>query len=141
MPHWRRPGKRPSSRFIPAHHTVSTPSIVQAIARKPPKMHGVRCRPGSRNTRCSADRHNPLKARGATAHDCQSSGGAVLDWTAFGENAVSLSEAIAVAMRFGHLLDFPEHPHKGRAQADDDASSVRPGAVSMLTIREAMQTN
>ena len=45
----------------------------------------------------------------------------MLDWTAFGENAVSLSEAIAVAMRFGHLLDFPEQPHKGRAQADDDA--------------------
>jgi hypothetical protein len=61
-------------------------------------------------------------ARGATAaHDCPSSGGAVLDRTASGENAVSLSNAIAVAMRFGHLLDFPEHPHKGRTQADDDA--------------------
>jgi hypothetical protein len=34
---------------------------------------------------------------------------------------VSLSEAIAVAMRFGHLLDFPEHPNKSRPQADDDA--------------------
>jgi hypothetical protein len=38
----------------------------------------------------------------------------------------SLSEAIAVAMRLrqmrlGHLLDFPEHPHKGYAQTDDDA--------------------
>jgi hypothetical protein len=34
---------------------------------------------------------------------------------------VDLSEAIAVTMRFGHLLDLPEHPHKGYAQADDDA--------------------
>ena len=34
---------------------------------------------------------------------------------------VSLPNAIAIAMRFGHLLDFPEHPHKGRTQADDDA--------------------
>jgi hypothetical protein len=31
-----------------------------------------------------------------------------------------LSEAIAVAMRFGYLFDFPEYPHKGYAQADDD---------------------
>jgi hypothetical protein len=34
---------------------------------------------------------------------------------------VGLSEAIAVAMRFGHLLDIPEHPRKGRAEANDDA--------------------
>jgi hypothetical protein len=37
-----------------------------------------------------------------------------------GESAVGLPEAIAIAPRFGHLLDFPEHPHKGRTQADDD---------------------
>src|SRR6266849_807367 len=34
---------------------------------------------------------------------------------------VSLSEPIAVATLFGHLLDLPEHPHKRDAQADDDA--------------------
>ncbi|HVD85626.1 MAG TPA: hypothetical protein VNC42_15540 [Bradyrhizobium sp.] len=34
---------------------------------------------------------------------------------------VDLSEAIAVATRFGYLLDFPEHPHKGNAEADNDA--------------------
>jgi hypothetical protein len=44
----------------------------------------------------------------------------VADGTASGENTVSLSEAIAVAMRFGRLLDFPEHPYKGGAQADHD---------------------
>jgi hypothetical protein len=33
---------------------------------------------------------------------------------------IGLSEAIAVATRFGHLLDFPEHPHKGNAEADDN---------------------
>jgi hypothetical protein len=32
-----------------------------------------------------------------------------------------LSESITVATRFGQLLDFPEHPHKGNAEADDDA--------------------
>jgi len=34
---------------------------------------------------------------------------------------IGLSKAIAVATRFGHLLDFPEHPHKGNAEADDNA--------------------
>ena len=34
---------------------------------------------------------------------------------------LSLSEPIAVATWFGHLLDLPEHPHKRDAQADDDA--------------------
>jgi hypothetical protein len=38
-----------------------------------------------------------------------------------GEDAGRLSESIAVATRFGHLLDFPEHPDKGNAEADDDA--------------------
>ena len=37
------------------------------------------------------------------------------------EDAGWLSQSIAVAARFGHLLDFPEHPHKGNAEADDDA--------------------
>jgi hypothetical protein len=36
-------------------------------------------------------------------------------------DAVSLSEANAVAIRLGGLLDFPEHPYKGDSQADDDA--------------------
>src|SRR5580692_10324225 len=31
------------------------------------------------------------------------------------------SEAIAVAMRFGQLLDFIEHPDEGDTRADDDA--------------------
>jgi hypothetical protein len=34
---------------------------------------------------------------------------------------VGLSEAIAVAMRLGHLLDLPQHPHKASAEADDGA--------------------
>ena len=38
-----------------------------------------------------------------------------------GEDAGRLSESIAVATRFGHLLDFPEHPDNGNAEADDDA--------------------
>ena len=38
-----------------------------------------------------------------------------------GEDADRLSESIAVATPFGHLLDFPEHPHEGNAEADDDA--------------------
>src|SRR5258708_9921636 len=37
------------------------------------------------------------------------------------EDAGWLSESITVATRFGHLLDFPEHPHKGNAEAEDDA--------------------
>ena len=37
------------------------------------------------------------------------------------EDAGWLSESITVATRFGRLLDFPEHPHKGNAEADDDA--------------------
>ena len=37
-----------------------------------------------------------------------------------GEGAVGLPDAIAVALRFGPLLDFPEHPDEGRPQADDD---------------------
>jgi hypothetical protein len=32
-----------------------------------------------------------------------------------------LTEAIAVTMRFGCLLDLPQYPNEGRAQADDDA--------------------
>jgi hypothetical protein len=32
-----------------------------------------------------------------------------------------LSDAAAVTMRFGDLLDLPEHPDKGNAEADDDA--------------------
>jgi hypothetical protein len=31
-----------------------------------------------------------------------------------------LSDAVAVTLRFGDLLDLPEHPDKGYAQADDD---------------------
>jgi hypothetical protein len=32
-----------------------------------------------------------------------------------------LSEAVAVTLRFGDLLDLPKHPDKGNAEADDDA--------------------
>jgi hypothetical protein len=32
-----------------------------------------------------------------------------------------LSDAVAVTLRFGDLLDLPKHPDKGNAQADDDA--------------------
>jgi hypothetical protein len=32
-----------------------------------------------------------------------------------------LPKAIAVPMRFGRLLDFPEHPYESGTQADDDA--------------------
>ena len=38
---------------------------------------------------------------------------------------VSLSESIAVATRFGGLLDLPEHPHEGNAQTDDDAQKYQ----------------
>jgi len=38
-----------------------------------------------------------------------------------GEDADRLSESITIATPFGHLLDFPEHPHEGNAEADDDA--------------------
>jgi hypothetical protein len=48
-----------------------------------------------------------LTARGVIAREQLSSG--------------DLTEAIAVTMRFGCLLDLPEHPYEGRAQADDDA--------------------
>jgi hypothetical protein len=32
-----------------------------------------------------------------------------------------LSDAVTASMRFGDLLDLPEHPDKGNAEADDDA--------------------
>ena len=38
--------------------TASTPIIARATARRPPRMPGIRCRPGSRNTTCWADRHD-----------------------------------------------------------------------------------
>ncbi len=41
--------------LFPARRTASTPTIVQAIARKPPRTAGHGWRPGSRNTKCSAD--------------------------------------------------------------------------------------
>jgi hypothetical protein len=31
------------------------------------------------------------------------------------------SDAVAVTVRLGDLLEFPEHPDKGNAEADDDA--------------------
>ena len=37
------------------------------------------------------------------------------------KSAGRLSEPIAVATRFGHSFDLPEHPHKGNAETDDDA--------------------
>ncbi len=55
------------------------------------------------------------------ARNRSSSCGTAPDRTVPGENAVSLSDAIAVMTRFGHLLDFPEHPHKRSTQADDNA--------------------
>ena len=48
-------------------------------------------------------------------------GGGVAQHRPDREDAGWLSESITVATRFGHLLDFPEHPHKGNAEADDDA--------------------
>jgi hypothetical protein len=41
------------------------------------------------------------------------------------KSAGRLSEPIAVATRFGHLLDLPEHPHKGNSQTDDDAQKYQ----------------
>ena len=38
-----------------------------------------------------------------------------------GRDGGGLPEAIAIARRLGHLLDFPEQPHKSSAEADDDS--------------------
>jgi len=48
-------------------------------------------------------------------------GGSAVRKTHAGKMLVGLSEAIAVTTLFGRLLDFPEHPNKGNAEADDDA--------------------
>src|SRR6267142_4252606 len=57
---------------------------------------------------------DPLSGRAPSAVRCRS-------FSAGKKMPVSLSEPIAVATLFGHLLDLPEHPHKRDAQADDDA--------------------
>jgi carboxymethylenebutenolidase len=80
----------------------STPTIVQAIARKPPRTHGARCRPGSGSTRCSADRTPSSMAGGATVaarlliFGRRGAGPGRLEE----KKPVSLSDAIAVATRF-----------------------------------------
>jgi hypothetical protein len=54
-----------------------------------------------------------------------------------------LSETIAVAARFGHLLDLPEHPHKGCAQADHDAQEQQrqAGGCEHVSIHEPISMN
>jgi len=48
----RQTRRLPSSRSIPAHRTVSTPTIARATARTRPRTPGARCRPGSGSTGC-----------------------------------------------------------------------------------------
>src|SRR5581483_6994462 len=58
----------PRSRSIRARRTASTPTIVRAIARKPPRTAGTRCRPGSGSTTCSAEIGTPeIKRRADVA--------------------------------------------------------------------------
>jgi len=78
-------------------------------------MRGTRCRPGSENTTYWAERLDLAGARVTRRAPASKNGGA------------DLSEAIAVAARPGHLrlglgqlFDFPEHPHEGDAEADDN---------------------
>src|SRR6266481_9048965 len=103
-------------------------------------MDGTRCKPGSRNSKCSADpaqsRYGAYSLRqAATArgldHDPTNPDHASRSRAIILRNSVGLSEATAIAMRLGQLrlgqmrlgqlLDLPEHPHKSDAKTDDDA--------------------
>src|SRR5450631_127124 len=93
------------------------PIIAQAIARKPPRMPGARCKPGSRSTRCWAKHASAPRSLGLAP--------SALALSQDQKLPVSLSEPIAVATRFGGLFDLPEHPHEGNAQTDDDAQKYQ----------------
>src|SRR5262249_14518948 len=83
--------------------TAFMPTIARAIARTRRKTPGARCRTGSGNTAFSPDAQSGCSDRDV-------------------EEASRLSaEAVALAMRFRDLFDFPECPDKGGAEADDDA--------------------
>jgi hypothetical protein len=105
-------------------------------------MHGVRCRPGLRNTRCSADRHNLLKARGATARTiahpqaAQCLTGRPLEKTPSAYPKRSLLRCGLDICSISQSIHTKAVP---RPTTTPKNSSVRPGAVSMLTIREPIQ--